>query len=260
MGIGESVKKGFSVAGQSMDLVWALFGFGAVWNLINVFLAPPAAGATEAAPAVGASAAMIAAGIAFIFFSFFIQAGSLGYVSQKMKTGTAGLPVFFATGGKYYVRILLLGLLVAVIVGAFILAAGLLIALLAGAIQILGIILGAIVAATGIYFVILMFLAPYFIVSGDGKVIASVKNSIGLVRRHLLTVLGIAILLILIGFGLGILLGVVFALLNLGVRGTAAQLVFAVLSSFINAFMGVLVTGSFMNFYLKVSGNTGGAE
>lgn len=260
MGIVESVKKGFSVAAQSMGLVFALFAFGAVWNVINVVLAPPVAGATETAPALGASAAMIAAGIAFILFSFYVQAGSLGYVNQKMKTGEAGLPVFFATGAKYYLRIFLLGLLIAAIVGAFILIAGLLIALLAGSLNILGIILGAIVAATGIYFVILMFLAPYFIVAGDGKVIASVKNSINLVRKHLLTVLGIAIILILIGFGLGILLGVVFALLNLGVKGMASQMIFAILSSFINAFVGVIVTGSFMNFYLKVSGNTGGAE
>ncbi|MGH7198405.1 MAG: hypothetical protein ACREH5_06680 [Candidatus Omnitrophota bacterium] len=260
MGIGESVKKGFAVAGQSMNLVLTLFVFGAVWNLINVTLAPQVGATPEAAPAAGVSAVMIAAGIIFILLSFYVQAGSLGYVSEKLKTGQAALPAFFASGARYYVRLLLLGLLVAAIVGTFILAAGLLIALLAGALNILGIILGSIVAAIGIYFVILMFLAPYYIVAGDGKVIPSIKNSIGMVRKHLLTVLGIAIILILIGFGLGILLGVVFALLSVALKGAVSQIVFAVLSSFVNAFLGVLVTGSFMNFYLKASGNTGGAE
>lgn len=263
MGIIEPVKKGFAVATQSLNLVFALFGFGVIWNLINLTmttrLGATEAGATPATPA--ASGAMIGIGLIFILLSFFVQAGSLGFVCDKLKTGKASLATFFSTGTKFYVRLLILGLLVAAIVGAFILLAGLVIALLAGTLSILGIIVAVVIAAIGIYFVVLMFLAPYFIVASDQKVIASVKQSVALVRKNILTVLGIALILIVVGFLIGIVLGVIFALLSAAVKGMASQIVFAVLSSFVNAFLGVLVTGSFMHFFFEASSNnTSGAK
>ena len=38
MGIMGPVKKGFAVAGQSLNLVLTLFVFGVVWNLINLYM------------------------------------------------------------------------------------------------------------------------------------------------------------------------------------------------------------------------------
>ena len=259
MGIMGPVKKGFAVAGQSLNLVLTLFVFGVVWNLINLYMTTQL-GPAGATPTTGVSAAMIVVGILFVLVSFYVQAGSLGYVCEKIKKGTAPLSLFLQTGAKFYVPLLLLGLLIALIVGAFILVAGLIIALLAGNLSILGIIIAVVIAAIGIYVVILMFMAPYYIVAGGQKVIASIKQSIALVRKNILAVLGIALILVVAGFVIGILLGVIFALLSTVLKGMPSQVVFAVLSSFVNAFLGVLVTGSFMQFYFEASGNTGGAK
>lgn len=260
MGIMESVKKGFSVAGQSLNLVFVLFGFGLVWNIVNLVLTPRLAVSPDTPPSAGASAAMIAVGILFILVSFFVQAGSLGYIADKIKTGKAELSAFFAAGGKFYVKMLLLGLFVGLVVGVLLLAIGLLVALLAPTVQILAVILGLLIGAAVIYFILMVFLAPYAIVVDNEKVMASVKKSMGIVKSHLLTVIGIALVLILIGFLIGVLLGVILAILSAAVKGTAAQVVFAVLSSFVNAYLGVLVSAAFMNLYLSASHNTSGAR
>jgi hypothetical protein len=106
-----------------------------------------------------------------------------------------------------------------------------------------------------------MFLAPYFIVVGGEKIIQSIKNSIGLVRKNLLVVLGIIlIIIIIVALSFAALLLAAYLLTSLGVRGTASLVVLSVLGSFFNAFLSVLVVGALMNFYLKASANTGGAE
>lgn len=261
MGVLQPFKKGFGVATQSLGLIFVLFIFGTIWNLVNVFMAPqlPASPDQTVAPTV--SAAMIVTGVVFILLSFFVQAGSLGYVRERVKLGRAGLSDFFGNGGKYYVPLFLLGLLIALIVGVFILLAGLAIFLFSKNLNIVGVILAVAIAATGIYFMILMFLAPYFIVAGEEKVIASIKKSISLVRKHILAVIGIAFLLILVGFLFGVVLGVILALLSAAIQGVVSQVIFAVLSSLVNAFLGIWVTGAFMVFYLGANNpsNTSGA-
>src|SRR3989338_4574871 len=236
MKIRESIKKGLSVATGSMGLVLILFIFGAVWNLINVSLTPRLEN-----PDAGTTAIIVGVGILFILASIFVQAGSLGYVRDRLKLGKAEFASFMASGSKYYIQLLLLGLFIALVVGAFVLLAALVVALLANTLSTLGVILAVVIAAIGIYVAILMFLAPYFIVVDGQKVIASVKNSISLV-------------LTLIGFGIGLVLGLIFVLLSTAMKGAiTAQYIFAVLSSFVNAFLGIVVTGSFMHFYLEAS-------
>ncbi len=254
--IGTTIKKGFKVATESMNLVLVLFAFGAVWGIINVFLAPQLQNPSGGAPGVA-----IVVGILFALASIFMQVGTLGYVRDKLKLGKAEFSSFVASGSKYYVRLLLLGLFIALVVGAFILAAIAIAALLSNIMSTLGLVLAVIVAGVGIYVAILMLLAPYFIVAGGQNVISSVKSSVSLIRKNLLKLLGITLILIVIGFLIGIVLGVLFALLSTAMKGAQmAQIIFAVLSSFVNAFLSVMVTGAFMTFYLETSNNTGGAN
>ena len=251
------LKKGLKVAMESMNLVIVLFVFGAVWSVLNVFLAPRLQTPGGAPPGVA-----IVLGILFALASFFMQAGSLGYVRDTLKLGKAEFSSFTASGSKYYVPFLLLSLFIALVVGAFIIAAAAIAAVLANISGMLGLVLAVIVAAIGVYAAILMLLAPYFIVAGGQGVIASVKSSVSLVRKNLLKLLGIALILAVIGFLTGGVLGLFFALLNTAMKGVQApQFIFAVLSSFVNAFLGVVVTGSLMTFYLETSNNnTSGAN
>ena len=218
MGIIESIKKGFSVAFRSMDLVLALFVFGFIWNLINVF-----AFKNTENPTTQEAVLMIITGIVFILFTIFMQAGSLGYVCDRVKTGSANLSSFASSGGKYYLRILVIGL---------------------------------IVGAVAVVFILLMFLAPYIAVSEERKAIESLKKSVSTVKANFLRILGVFGLLILIGFVFGLVVGLVFALVSLGVKGPAADVIFSALSSFVNSYLGVVVTGAFMNYYLALASNS----
>lgn len=256
MGVGESVKKGFAISKQSMGLVCALFIFGFIWNLVSIFFGP-APEATE--PAV--NPVLIIAGGIFLLLTIFVQAGSLGYVREKLKKGSGGAADFMSAGKKYYLRLLVIGIIVAAVIGVFVLLAALAVAGLGAKLQVLGIILAILFASLGIYFVILLFLAPYVAVADEQGPIASIKQSVGKVRKNILPLLGISLILIAIGFGIGLVLGAGFAGLSLVLKGTPAQIVFAVFSSFVNAFLGLMVTGSFMNFYLSLSShNTPAAE
>ncbi|GEM_PF-943006 len=250
------LKKGLSVAMGSMNLVLVLFVFGAVWSVLNLFLSTQAQNQAGRTPAV-----LIAFGLLFALASIFMQAGSLGYVRDKLKLGRAEFSSFTASAQKYYLPLLLLGILVTLAIGAFILAAAAIAALLANIASMAGLILAMVIAAIGIYAVILMLMSPYFIVAGEQDVISSVKDSIALIRKNLLKVLGIALVLLVISFFIGVILGVLFTLISTAMKGAqAAQFIFAVSSSFVNAFLGVMVTGSFMTFYMENSNNTGGAN
>ena len=64
MNIGQFVKKGFSIAKSSIDLVVVLFVFGLIWNLINLSLSAriPAEGQPDQATSV----MMVVAGVLFV--------------------------------------------------------------------------------------------------------------------------------------------------------------------------------------------------
>lgn len=259
MGIVESVKKGFSVASQSMGLVLVLFVFGFIWNLINVF-----AFKNTENPTTPQAVAMIITGIGFILFTIFMQAGSLGYVRERLKAGTANLSSFVSSGGKYYLRILVIGLIVGAVAIVFVLLASLALALLGGGqaegkrlLNALSIALAATLVIAGLYFILLMFLAPYIAVGEERKAIESLKKSISTVKANFLRVLGLFGLLIVIGFVFGLVVGLVFALVNLATKGgTVSDVVFAALSSIVNSYLGIVVTGAFMSYYLALVGNS----
>ena len=257
MGILESIKKGFSVTASSLPVVLALFVFGFIFNLINMALLPKA-------PNTPPSPAMIAAGVVFVLLTIFMQAGSMGYVRDKLKQGNAAFSHFLAAGSGYYVRIFLLSLVIALVIGAFVLAAALAAALLGPKAEYAAIGVAIVIAAIGVYTLILLFFAPYIAVSRDQGVIFSLKESVRLVRANPLKVVGISFLLVAIGFLVGLAIGLVVGLLTRVMPDRASQILFAVLSSLVNAFLGLFVTASFMSFYLGKSspqaGTTAGPQ
>ena len=90
MGIGEAIKKGFGAARKSKGLVLVLFVFGGIFSLINVFLAP----AEGADPNTPPPPALVVSGVIFIFLSIYLQAGSMGFVRDLIKSGSAAMKGF----------------------------------------------------------------------------------------------------------------------------------------------------------------------
>lgn len=250
MGIGQTVKKGFSIAGSSWDLIASLFVFGLAWNLINLALSTRIP--EEGNPDPVTSALMIGAGIVFVFLTIFFQSGSLGYVRDRVKGAAVGMSTFFESGRRYYLSVLAVALVVTLIIGVFVILAAVSATLFAESAQVLSVILALAFAALGISFVILLFLAPYIIVADGVKAAAAMRQSMTVVKKNLGILLGLSLLLVLVGFGVGLLLGALFAALALVIQGMVSQVIFAVLSSAVNAYLGVVVTGSFMTMYLSL--------
>ena len=251
MGIGESISKGFGVTKKSMGLILLLFAFGFIFNLLNLFFAPPATAPGVAQPPP--SPALIAAAVAFIFLTIYFQAGSMTFVRDMVKTGSANLGNFKAGGGKYYLRLLVLGLVVSLIIGGFVLLAALAVAVLKS-LPAVSVPLAILFAALGIYFVVLLFLAPYAAVVDDLGAMASIKLSMKLVKKNVLALVGISLIMIAIGFGIGLILGAILAGVSYVIKvAMVSQVIFALLSSLVNSFLGVAVTGVFMNFYLSIT-------
>ena len=249
MGIAESISKGFGVAKKSMNLVLVLFIFGFIFSLANLFLAPPATAGANQPP----SPALVAVGLVFILLTIYFQGGSMAFVRDVVKNGAAAFGSFTSGGGKYYLRLLLLGLVVSLVIGVFVLLAALAVGFLKNNLAPLGVVLAVFFGALGIYFVVLLFLSPYAAVVDEKGVMESVKLSMKLVKRNILPLVAISLLLILIGFGVGLVLGAILAGVSLVVKAEMpTQVIFALLSSFVNSFLGVFVTGAFMNFYLAL--------
>ena len=255
MGIGESIKKGLSVTMQSLPLAGIFFLYGAATNLVNIKVSARLQGA--AAPDNRTIALTLGISVVIILIGIFLQAGSMGYLRDKIKQGAASLGNFFAYGGKYYVPLLIFGLLLTLIIGVLVMLGVLAINAVPANLRIVGAIIMLLAAAAGIYFVVLMFLTPYIIVVEDEKPIAAVKRSMALVKKNILGILGIGLILVAIGFVFGMLTGIILGAVTALTKTSpgTSQILIAVLSSAVNAFLGIFMTSTYMTYYLRIKNN-----
>lgn len=252
MGILETVKKGFSLMISSLSVVAIFFVYGAVTNFINLQVSSrvgtdPAAAPT---PLVGAS---IALSIVSVFVGLFLQAGSMGYFRDKVKEGKADLASFFASGRRYFLPLFLFGLIIMGIVAVASIGSVVLVRVLPRPVAILGTI---VLVAAALTFVVAWFLAPYAIVAGGKTVRDAMKESVAIVKKNLLKIVLIGLVLVAIGFLAGFVFGLVTgvggALANRDGSGAVPGSVIGIMSSLVNAFLGVFMTATYMYFYLKV--------
>lgn len=249
MSIKASVQKGFGVARQSLSVVGVLSLFGFAWNLVNLYYAPKA----QQEPQAAASVVMVVAAFVFILLSIFLQAATMGYIRDMIKQGQSNLSVFMSSGGRYYFRMLFVGLMITSVVLIFVILGAVSFALL----KTVGLVIAIPLGILAIYLIFLVFFAPYIVVVNNEGVIASIKKSMLLVKKNFMKVIGVSSVLVGVGFVIGLLVGLILGLLNVVAPGPASQIIYAVLSALLNAFLGVFVTATFMNFYLEISNTQG---
>ncbi len=250
MSIFGHITKGFSIAKSSMSLLLTVFAFSFIWTLINL----PFVSADGTAEPNPISAVL---GILFILISVFIQSGSIGYVEQVVKQGRSALGSFLESGKKNYLRMLGLGIVVGLVM--IVLAVLAVIGFVAGGAQAepspLAIVLAVILAIVGMIILLFIFLAPYAVVVEGKGVVGAIKASIAIVKQNFLTILGVGVILVVIGFAIGFLLGLVIGLTGGALPGKAGQVLAGFLSSAVNAYLGIVTTGAFMSLYLSKSGS-----
>lgn len=266
MGIVDAIKKGFGVASKNLSLILVLFVFNLIWNMVNIVLMPagavPAPGAEPAAtpPAIPPEVAIMSlvASIIFIIVSVFMQGGSLGVVKDYIKEGKMKLGSFASYGLKYYLRLLGLGILIILLVVIIALIAALIIAATAplnnAAVTVVASVIAIVIGIVGIYFVLLLVMAPYSLVCDDTGIITAMKKSMGTVRKAFWRVFLLLILLVLIAIGIGVLIGILTGLLTVAMPAKAGQVVIGIVNSLFNGYLGIVMMAAFMSYYLALSG------
>lgn len=248
----EAIRKGFGVATRNLGLVLILFVFNLIWNLASIPLAGPAT-----APAPQVNVVALAFAIIFILASIFVQGGSLGLVRDYLKAGSMKLAGFAKYGAKYYLRLLGLGIIIVLIIAIVGLVAALIVAATAPlnntVVTTVAGIVSIIIGALGLYTIFLLIFSPYSAVCDEIGIMGAMKASMRTVRRSILKVLLLLILLVLISLGIGFVVGFLVGLVTVAMPAQAGQIVIGIVNSIFNSYLGVVMTASFMAFYLALA-------
>lgn len=253
-----SIGKGFNVATKSVGLIIALFVFNLIGSIASLPFATVAPGAAVS-PQLTAGALVFS--LLFILISIFIQGGTLGLVRDAIKEGKIQLSNLAQYGMKYYLRLLGLGVLIVLIIAVVALIAGLLIAITAPlnnpVVTTVAVIAAiAITVIVGLLFFIPFTLAPYAIVCDEMGVVDSMKKALETARKPFVRVfalLALIILLVIIALLVGFAIGFVVGLITAFVPAGLGRGIMMVVTSAINGYLGVVITASFMAFYLSVA-------
>lgn len=256
MKVFDAVKKGFGVATKNLNLVLVVFIFNLIWNLGVIPFTPEA----PAGEALGATMTpmLTVLSIIFILASIFVQGGVLGTVRDIIKEGKAVLGKFAGYGARYYIKLLCVALIIILIIGIIGFVATLIIAAAAPTKNTVLVTVATIVTVllvlAGIWIMLHIFLTPYILVMDDVGVFQAIRNSADFAKKSLLKILGLALTLVLIGFGIGLIMGIVAGLLSLVVKGKIFQVVTGVINGGVNAYITVLVAAALAAYYLASKG------
>ena len=256
MGVGAAIKKGFGVAGASWPLIGLLFLFNLVWNLGSI----PFAQKPPEEWAVGTWVWAVLFIATFLLLAVFVQGGMLGYALSAVKEGKAELSRFWQAGRQWFGRLFGLGLVLVLCAGlvglvfvvTFAMALGVSLAWENNIVAIvLANILAVAISGVALYFLFLLFFAPYAMMCDQVRIRESLKRSVHFVRSSLGRVVLLLVLLVLVSLVAMLVVGLVALLMiTLKVPTTASDVIVRILSSGINSYLGVVTATSLIGFYV----------
>lgn len=251
MGIVEAVKKGFSLSGKMLKVVYIFFALNAIMGLISLPLARPE---NAGKPAIVAISFIIS--IIFFIIFVFLQGGALGISRDLVKTGSANLPDFSVYGKKYYVKIL--GLLLLYIL----IALGLVLVLSLAGSGILALVNNAftktlvgVVAGVIAFLAIVLLLFPiYAVVADELGVIPALKKGIALGRENFWKIAGLFACLVIISVLISLVVGFLIGLITVPLPFTLTQVIITVVNSAVQSYIPIVMMLTLMGYYLTLSG------
>ncbi len=256
----EAIKKGFSVASKNLKLVLIVYGVGIVFGLISLpFIRRMGAAAPGIAPVIPGGGFLIII-ILSVLVQIFVMGGVLGSVQEAIKKGAANIAEFVTFGKKYYLRLLLSGLLGFVIaaVYGFIFAA--LVGGMAAGETVIKIILGLLLAIYilfGITLTVMLVFWPYALVSEDIGVIAGLKKSIEIARKpivNLFKILALVVIMVLVAFLVNLAISLPQVLLRKVVILANLYRIFIV--GAVGAYLNIALVSVLMAYYFTLKGGS----
>ncbi|MBL7069495.1 MAG: hypothetical protein ISS34_06530 [Candidatus Omnitrophica bacterium] len=253
----DAIKKGFEIAGKNMNLVLIVFIFNAIWNLGVIPFTPQAPAAGGAGVTMSPQLTLLS--ILFVLASIFIQGGVLGSIKDVIKEGKLELGKFAGYGAKFYLRLLCLALIIILLVGVIGFFATFVIAASAPTKNVVLIALATIVTLAlilaGIAVLIFLFLSPYILVMEDMGIFQAIRTSIDFVKKLILNVIGLGVMLVLIGFGIGLVMGLVAGVLSFIIKGKFLQVLTGLINGGVNAYLSIVVASCLACYYLAMKGS-----
>ncbi|MBI4335246.1 MAG: hypothetical protein HY589_01175 [Candidatus Omnitrophica bacterium] len=259
MKVMEAVGKAFELAGKNMGLWLFLCVFNILWNLVPI----PFLGDIQNAAAAKISPSVVALSLAFILVNIFVQGGVFGIIKDNVVSRSKfTVGNFVKYGGKFYLKLLsvglmiLLGILLAALIIGLIFSVSLVIRNLF--VNIIAVSISVILLLVALYFLLLFFLSPYILVMDDLGVFKAMSASLGFVKNNLWKVTALLTVLILIGIGIGVITSAIAGMLSLPLKGTAFQAATGVITGAANAYITIIISAAFLLYYHGVS--AGGRE
>lgn len=250
----EAIKGGFDLASKNIKLVLLVFIFNFIWNMSVIPFTPDA-------PEVGGMGVAMTPGLTvlslfFILASIFVQGGVLNSVKDIVKEKKFEMSKFAGYGARFYVRLLSVALIIVLIVGLIGFAAMVIAASSAGTgnavLVAIGTIATIILVLLGAGVILHLFLTPYILVLEDAKVLQAMRASIDFVKKFMLKVLGLGALLILIGFGVGLIMGVLTGIASIVIKGKLLQVLSGTVNGGVNAYLSIVIASTLVIYYLAM--------
>ncbi len=239
----ESVKKAFALSVKALKLFYVIVAFNIIANIVNLMTVPAPADEMTA----GKSFFVIILTVVISLAAVFIASGSLAYIRDLIKTGSAQLASFAVNGKKYFLR--LLGVTVLIMLAFLILGAALVFItnLMPAALRVvMRILMIFVFIAAAVLFV----MPAYALVGGDLGVIAALKKGLEVGSKNFLKILVMALVLFLIAIVITVVASFITGIVSLILRPLAGYIA-AIVMAVTSAVLAVLVNLTYMDFYLK---------
>jgi hypothetical protein len=254
MKVMEAIARGFGISHKNFSLLAILFVFNVLWNLSPI----PFMGNVQDPTKMQMSPVVFILSAVFVLINIFIQAGVFGLIKDAIASeGKAPVGNFAKYGGKFYMRLFGMGLLILGGIALAVLIIGALFAI--GAIvknvivTIITGVIGIVLAVIAMYYLFLLFLSPYALIVDDSGILKAMKTSMAFVKKNLWKVVGLTTLLLLIGLGMGFIVGVASGILSLLIKGTMFQVTTSVLTAAVSSYITIVISAALMLYYSKSS-------
>lgn len=257
MGIIEALKNGFVMTAKMklmllivivVNFLVFVLGFGTVGSMIN----PADLAAGQLPENIGSIWGLLALVVLINFLiSTFLLGGILGLGDDQIKKGQASISNFLSYGAKYFLRILGLSIINAVIIFLILLLLGLVLTIIGLAkVQVLSVIAAviAIILFLAILFVMAYTLLAIPVVTEDLGIIEAFKKGINVSSNNYFKTVALVLILVALAVGLQQLF---LYMLNLSAN-VAVGMILGIISFIIQTFIWVSAIYALLNMYQSV--------
>lgn len=246
MGTLECVKKGFSVAKRSSELLLILFIAAFVEGVLGL---PFQQAATPDAATISAPQVVIS--LFFRLIGVYLFGGALLYIANVVRQGESSFNDFKEGGKQYFLRMLIITIVFAVALVMIRILIQSVMNLAGGIANPVAVLVSLLVTVALFVAFSFIMMAPYAVIASNQNVKEAFQSSISFVKQNLSKVMGVAVVIFVIAIGLGFLVGAVLGVLSNLLSGFAASISNIFILSLFTTYIQVVAFGALTALYIS---------